>query len=510
MRPHRLILLMVLFGVHFLGALVPALSAPRRIALVIGNAAYQEGRLRNPVNDATDMAANLRQLGFHVTLLRDVQRPEMDGAIDTFSRQLRQGGVGLFYFAGHGVQVAGENYLIPLGARLVRAQDVRYQAVPVGQVLGALEDADNGLNIMILDACRNNPFARSWRSRTRGLVAVQAVEGSLIAYATAPGSVAADGDGRNGLYTQHLLHAMTIPGLSVEQMFKRVRVAVRKATAGKQTPWESSSLTGDFAFQLAPSPPPPIATASRPQPAAGGPPALSSQPNPEAEMWVLVKDSSYAEDFKDFLAAYPQGRYAPAARLQLKRLQRQQQERQQERRQVEEVQPTPSPPPVQVARLDPNASPHGVNIGRFITYDNGTALDTKTNLVWMARDFHNIEGRAPKDWDEAMAWVAKMNQQSYGGYRDWRVPTDKEYKQIVTPNARNYYPAAFQDKGGSAYWTAERECSRITLYSEEDCVRWGASWEAYNVDFRTGRLRRYRIDRFSRTLSVRLVRSRDQ
>ncbi len=232
----------------------------------------------------------------------------------------------------------------------------------------------------------------------------------------------------------------------------------------------------------------------------------------------LIEDSTYPEDFQDFLVAYPSGRYAPAARVKLRRLQRQQEEeprlqetgREEERRKAEEVQPTPSPPPMQVARLDPTASPHGVTIGRFIKYDNGTAVDTQTNLMWMARDFHNIEGRAPKDWDEAMAWVAKMNQQSYGGYRDWRVPTDKEYKQIVTPNARNHYPAAFQDKGGSAYWTAEKQCSRHMPISEEDCVRYGGRWEAYNVDFRTGRLRRYRIDRFSRTLSVRLVRSRDQ
>ncbi|MEE8292282.1 MAG: caspase family protein, partial [Candidatus Tectomicrobia bacterium] len=158
-------------------------SPPRRIALVIGNAAYASAPLRNPVNDATDIAATLRQLTFDVTLLRDADFQRMEDALTTFSRQLRQGGTGLFYFAGHGVQVRGENYLIPLGARLDREQDVRYKALPVGQVLGAMEDAANGFNIVILDACRNNPFARRWRSSQRGLAVVQVAGGSLIAYA---------------------------------------------------------------------------------------------------------------------------------------------------------------------------------------------------------------------------------------------------------------------------------------------------------------------------------------
>jgi len=146
--------------------LLPAPArAERRIALVIGNAAYEMGVLRNPVHDASDMATALRRLGFEVTLLRDAARRPMVEAIDLFSRQLRQGGVGLFYFAGHGVQVSGENYLIPVDARIGREQDVPYEAVPVGRILGGLEDADNQLNILILDACRDNPFARQWSTR---------------------------------------------------------------------------------------------------------------------------------------------------------------------------------------------------------------------------------------------------------------------------------------------------------------------------------------------------------
>jgi uncharacterized caspase-like protein len=302
--------------------LTTAAVAERRTALVIGNAAYDFGPLRNPVNDATDIAAALRQLGFEVTLQPNADLRVMHEAIETFSRQLRQGGAGLFYFAGHGVQVGGENYLIPIRARISRWQDVQYEAVPVGRILGGMEDAENHLNIIILDACRDNPWARQWRSSQRGLAMVQAAQGSLIAFATAPGGTANDGDGRNGLYTSELLQHLTTPGLSVEQLFKRVRAGVVEATKGKQMPWESSSLIGDFFF-ASPAPSPP-ATAGGPVspsvPAPAG--AMPAGPDPEATMWALIESSAHAEDLMAFLNDYPNGRYAPAARLKLQQLQR--------------------------------------------------------------------------------------------------------------------------------------------------------------------------------------------
>ena len=192
----------------------PALAQQRRTALVIGNAAYETGPLRNPVNDATDMAALLQRLGFEVSLLKDAKLRAMEEAIEVFSQKLRKGGVGLFYFARHGVQMAGENYIIPIGARISREQDVRFEAVQVGRVLGGMEDAGNDVNLIILDACRDNPFARSFRSGAqRGLAVSQAVRGSLMAYATAPGKTAADGNARNGVYTQQLLRYMATPGM---------------------------------------------------------------------------------------------------------------------------------------------------------------------------------------------------------------------------------------------------------------------------------------------------------
>ncbi len=264
-----------------LSALQSPSTTQRGIALVIGNAAYQTGRLRNPGNDAADMAGSLRQLGFEITLVRDANLRQMEDAIDQFIRRLRRGGTGLFYFAGHGVQVAGENYLIPLGSRIDRPQDVRYEAVPAGRVLGAMEDAGNAVNIVILDACRNNPYAQGWRSANRGLAIVQGTRGSLIAYATAPGKVAADGEGRNGIYTKHLLQYMTAPGLLVERVFKKVRIAVMQETGGQQTPWVSTSITADFYFVPPPSPPP-ASVEPRTQVAVGIYPTPSSKsPRPK-------------------------------------------------------------------------------------------------------------------------------------------------------------------------------------------------------------------------------------
>jgi uncharacterized caspase-like protein len=205
--------------------------------------------LRNASNDATDTASTLRHLGFQVTLVQDASRPQMEDAITTFSRALRQGGIGLFYYAGHGVQVDGVNYLVPVEAQLDDVTDVKWKTVPAGWVLERMQDAGNELNLLVLDACRSNPFARNWqRAIQRGLAVMEAARSSLIAYATAPGQTAEDGRGRNSPYTENLLRYMQVPNLAVEEVFKRVRVAVIAATGGRQVPWEASSLTGSFSF----------------------------------------------------------------------------------------------------------------------------------------------------------------------------------------------------------------------------------------------------------------------
>jgi formylglycine-generating enzyme required for sulfatase activity len=266
-----------------------------RRGLVIGNSAYQAdiGPLQNPVNDATDMAATLKSVGFEVHLLLDATRAQMEEALTAFSRQLRAGDIGLFYFAGHGAQIEGTNYLIPLGANVERAATTKVDAVSAEQVLSSMTAAGSALNILILDACRNNPFLARWPVQVPpGLAPMQAARGSFIAYATAPGAVAADGTGRNGTYTKHLLRNLTTPDLPVEQMFKRVRVAVEGETGGVQTPWELSSLQGDFSFRPATATPPgPAVAKATPAPPVGAA-RPASQPQPELAQTLMGKDGA--------------------------------------------------------------------------------------------------------------------------------------------------------------------------------------------------------------------------
>lgn len=238
-----------------------------RHALVIGNSRYNNSPLDNPANDANAIAQSLNILRFEVTVLFDADRRQTIAAIRAFGQQLAEsGGVGLFYYAGHAVQLDGRNYLIPVGANIQREHDTEHEAVDVNRVLSEMDSAGNQTNIVILDACRDNPFARSFRSTQSGLAQLDAAGGTLIAYATAPGKVAEDGVGVHGTYTKHLLQQMRYKGMQVETVFKRVRSAVIQETDGDQVPWESSSLLEEFYFSGGTSglanydenPPPPL------------------------------------------------------------------------------------------------------------------------------------------------------------------------------------------------------------------------------------------------------------
>ncbi len=232
------------------------ISKERRLALVIGNSNYLHGgSLANPANDARAMARLLRTLQFQVITREDVSLTEMKRAIDLFGKTLAAHDVSLFYYSGHGVQVNGSNYLIPIDADMDTANDVEYNCVHAGRILAKMEGAGCRTNIVILDACRDNPFERSWARGIRrnpggGLAFMNAPSGSLIAYATSPGSTAADGiAGENGVYTAALLRHMPTPGITIEEMFKQVRVVVERQSNGRQTPWESTSLKGRFYFK---------------------------------------------------------------------------------------------------------------------------------------------------------------------------------------------------------------------------------------------------------------------
>jgi len=224
----------------------------RRLALVIGNANYSlGGTLANPINDAIAMSEVLKKVGFEVNTYTNADQKTIKKAMDEFGEKLDDYNVGLFYYAGHGVQVNGTNYIIPIDANLKKEQDVDYDCVEIGRILGKMEDSGNETNIIILDACRDNPFERTWSgrsARTRGLAFMAAPSGSIIAYATAPGNTASDGPGKNGLYTETLLECIQMPGLQIEEVFKNVRILVEKKSNNTQTPWESTSLKGEFYF----------------------------------------------------------------------------------------------------------------------------------------------------------------------------------------------------------------------------------------------------------------------
>lgn len=281
----------------------------KRIALVIGNADYASAPLKNPVNDARLLKSTLDTLGFEVLDRTNLDTQGMRSAIRDFSTRLQQtpGAVGLFYFAGHGVQFKGMNYLLPIGNAYTSESDVEDLAVNAETVVRRIQESGAKLSFVVLDACRNNPFAKT-ASRSLGLLAgglarMNAPSGALIAYSTAAGSVASDGSGANGLYTQHLVRNMKMPGISAEQMFKRTREGVELESRNEQSPREESSLKGaDFLFL---------------------PVSEGRKVNPELielTYWESIRTSLDAGNFESYLREYPQGKFASLAKQNVGKL----------------------------------------------------------------------------------------------------------------------------------------------------------------------------------------------
>lgn len=224
-----------------------ASAAEPRTALVIGNSRYAFGVLPNPENDATDIAAALREAGFEVILKIDADRRAMTDAIRSFGETLKKkNGMGLFFFAGHGVQISGENYLVPIGSGFANEADLKKRTVKATDIVAAMSGAGNYLNIVILDACRDNTLGHT---TTHGLSRIDSNARLFVSYSTSPGEVAQDGAGRNSPYTKYLMQAISTPDLTLEQTFKATLKGVYQETHGKQTPWISSSFFGDFIFR---------------------------------------------------------------------------------------------------------------------------------------------------------------------------------------------------------------------------------------------------------------------
>jgi hypothetical protein len=249
----RLILILTLLGLLStdINAQVSVqVQQQRKTALVIGNGNYITSILPNPENDAKAMALILKSLGFEVYEYENLNLGQMKKAIDDFGFKLLNNDVGLFFYAGHGIQSKGYNYLIPVDANLQSEAQVEYDCVQADRVLAIMEESGAPVKIVILDACRNNPFERSWTRAAsgRGLATMNAPGGTLIGYATSPGSTASDGSGKNGLYTSALLESIVIPGISISQMFQNVGRIVSQKSNKQQIPWISSSLIADYYF----------------------------------------------------------------------------------------------------------------------------------------------------------------------------------------------------------------------------------------------------------------------
>jgi len=294
-----------------LGALafVSLAADANRVALLIGNNNYSAAPLRNAVNDARDLSDILKELGFTVIVRENASRQEMIAAIREFGTKLDGAEAALFFYAGHAMQFKDRNYLIPTDADMKSEDDVTFSSVEVSQIFDRMERAKTRFNFIVLDACRDNPFGSSFKVSSAGLAQIgNAPSGTLVAYATAPGSVAADGFGRNGVYTKHILQQIKVPDLPVEIMFKRVREAVERETRRLQTPWDVSSLKGDFAFNGSGA-----ASRTAAAPAAAGP-SSDAQLAIEREFWVSVRDSTRADDIQAYLDKYPQGQYVSLAK----------------------------------------------------------------------------------------------------------------------------------------------------------------------------------------------------
>jgi len=306
-------------GLTLLVAQASAAHAEKRVALVIGNSSYTHvPALANPHNDAADMAAMLKSLGFEVVEGTDLDQNGMRATVRRFGEALQGADVSLFFYAGHGMQVAGTNYLVPVDAKLAREGDLDFDAIRLDLVLAQME-RETRTSIVLLDACRDNPMAqtlaRSMGTRSanigRGLARIESGVGTFIAFATQPGNVALDGQGRNSPFTAALVKHLPTTAADLGSIMISVRNDVLAATQGKQVPWEHSSLTGQFFFM------PAATTAAAASPVA---PLQASEQPVELAFWNSVKDTNDPQILKTYLDRYPSGTFAGLARVMLERL----------------------------------------------------------------------------------------------------------------------------------------------------------------------------------------------
>lgn len=303
--------------IQTLAAIPPALSFRRvmaapdasRLALIIGNSAYHDAPLVNPANDAKAVAGLFTQAGFTVDSHLNAKRGDMLAAIERFGTAAKRAETKLvvFYYAGHGAQLDWRNYLLPVDAVVEKQEHMKQRCVDLNQLLGQLSAAKDKTFVIILDACRNNPFGASYKPEQKGLSQFDAPVGSLLAYATSPGNVASDGEGANGLYTENLVRELGKRGTRIEDALKRVRLNVRLASKGEQIPWETTSLEGDvYIFNEGQKK---LSEAE-----------IEKQLEADVAAWTKIKSSKKADDWVNYLQAFPNGQFAEIAQMRLTRL----------------------------------------------------------------------------------------------------------------------------------------------------------------------------------------------
>ena len=331
----RLLVLFLTFSFLSLAIAVDA-SASKRVALVVGNNDYTTlAALNNAEKDARDMAQTLRGLGWEVVDLYNSSQRDMGRAIAKFEGLLMTAEAGLFFYAGHGIQANGENWLVPVDADVEAEVDLEYEAITARKILRSMKNADVPVNIVILDACRDNPLKKRTRSASRGLQAPEVpsgLRGTTILFSAAPGEVAQDGpQGGNGVFTGKLLAELKRPGQTLEEVFKATARGVNAATNRSQMPWFNSSLSGDFYFNEAKPEPAPKQVAAVP-PVAPVPAA----PNAEIIYWQSVSGSKDPAVLQSYLAQYPNGQFAALAKAQISALERVAAEQSKERAKAKE------------------------------------------------------------------------------------------------------------------------------------------------------------------------------
>jgi uncharacterized caspase-like protein len=300
MKNQYLIELMIVLC--FVSSIGFAQTKEQRIALVIGNAKYETSPLTNPTNDSSDVASKLRGYGFDVVYRENLKIRQIGSMLKEFKAKLIPGSTALVFYAGHGLQVRGENYFPVVDADIQSEEDIQNQSIGLKQLMDILEEAKTRTNIVLLDACRNNPFERKTRSLSRGLATVNAPSGTMIAYSTRPGSVAEDGAGRNGLYTEQLLKVMD-SRKPIEQVLKQLVSSVKAASKGRQEPWSEGSLEGDFCF--------------------GGCQDDNAEKNiltADIALWESIIGSTSVADYEKYLFSYPSGTFASLAKKTLENL----------------------------------------------------------------------------------------------------------------------------------------------------------------------------------------------